>query len=111
MEQLKEDFAKDHKSLREFATEVSQDLGQLANKNLENIMNQLNFLENKLITHLKEKYELQMNNYNNIELAIKPNGVLQERIRSEERRVGKECKNRSETKKQEEHEIRNKKHK
>src|SRR5690625_892071 len=80
MEQLKEDFAKAHKPLREFATEVSPDLGQLANKNLENIMNQLNFLENKLITHLKEKYEHQMNNYNNIELAIKPNGVLQERI-------------------------------
>src|SRR5690625_5025819 len=56
VEQLKEDFATSLRPLRQFATSISPDLEQLANKNLENIMNQLTFLENKLLAHLKEKY-------------------------------------------------------
>lgn len=80
MEQMKEDFTKSHHPIREFAASVSPDLGQLANKNLENILHQLSFLENKLLSHLRAKHALEMDYYNKIELAMKPNGVLQERV-------------------------------
>lgn len=69
-----------HRPIREYAKEVSTDLGQEAEKNLQYIYKNLSYLENKITQKLTEKYKRSLSQFEEISYALKPNSLLQERI-------------------------------
>lgn len=69
-----------HRPIREYAKEVSADLGQEAEKNLQYIYKNLSYLENKITKKLTEKYERSLSQFEEISYALKPNSLLQERV-------------------------------
>lgn len=79
-EEVKREMEQIHLPIRKFAQEVSADLGDEAEKNLQYIMKNISYLENKITQKLREKYKRQLMQFEEISYLLKPNNVLQERI-------------------------------
>ncbi len=79
-EQLKQVIDDAHQPLRTIAAEIRTDLGQLANKNLEYLFRDIDFLQERIDKALEEKYEIELAIFNKINLMLFPNGGLQERV-------------------------------
>ena len=77
--QLKQTVDEAHKPLRGLAQSIRSDIGDLANKNLDYLIRDIEFLEKRISKTLEEKYDQEVNEFNQLELALHPNGGLQER--------------------------------
>ncbi|RDW17934.1 bacillithiol biosynthesis cysteine-adding enzyme BshC [Oceanobacillus chungangensis] len=79
-DELKAVIDQAHKPLRDIATELRADLSELANKNLLQIHRDVEFLEKRIVSAIKEKYALEISDLDQINLALHPEGGLQERM-------------------------------
>src|SRR5699024_10642674 len=79
-EQLKQTIDAAHQPLRNLATEIRADIGQLANKNLEYLYRDIDFLHQRIHKSLEEKYVNELTEFNQINLMLFPNRGLQERV-------------------------------
>lgn len=79
-EQLKQTIDAAHQPLRNLATEIRADIGQLANKNLEYLYRDIDFLHQRIHKALEEKYVNELTEFNQINLMLFPNRGLQERV-------------------------------
>lgn len=77
---LKQTIDEAHQPLRELAKSIQSDLGDLANKNLDYLIRDIEFLEKRISKTLEEKYALEINEFNQLQLSLKPNDGLQERV-------------------------------
>src|SRR5690625_822472 len=69
-----------HKPLQKVASEMSEDVKQLAKTNLTKIFKTTEFLEKRLLREVNQKYEKEINEYDLISDYLYPNNGLQERI-------------------------------
>ncbi|WHX27070.1 bacillithiol biosynthesis cysteine-adding enzyme BshC [Virgibacillus halodenitrificans] len=69
-----------HHRLRELAWGIRDDIGQLSEKNLVYLDENINFLQKRMIKALEEKYEKELWELDLITLFIQPSGSLQERM-------------------------------
>lgn len=79
-DQLKQTINDAHRPLRNLATEIRSDLGQLATKNLEYLHRDIDFLEKRIQKAIEEKYHNELLIFNQINLTLFPNRGLQERV-------------------------------
>lgn len=77
--ELKQTIDKAHEPLRELAQSIRSDIGDLANKNLDYLFRDVAFLEKRISKSLEEKYNMEMNEFNQLQLSLHPNDGLQER--------------------------------
>ncbi|MCT2538068.1 bacillithiol biosynthesis cysteine-adding enzyme BshC [Aquibacillus koreensis] len=78
-DQVADSIERAHRPLRELAKSLSPDLGQLAEKNLLYLMNDVRFLQDELLKSIKDKHEHTIRDFERIQLALNPDGGLQER--------------------------------
>lgn len=69
-----------HKPIRDWANDFSDDMGGLAQKNLLKMKQQMQFMERRMNTAVKEKYSYALNEFAQLEYFLRPKGGLQERI-------------------------------
>lgn len=69
-----------HKPLRETAKNIRADLGDVAEKNLFYINQNIEFLEKKMLRALEQKYENVLEQFDAIDCSLRPLGGLQERV-------------------------------
>ncbi|MFA1818668.1 bacillithiol biosynthesis cysteine-adding enzyme BshC [Virgibacillus oceani] len=77
---LKRQMVEAHKPLRDIAEEISSDIGDLSEKNLFYLKRNIDYLENRMMKALKEKYEKDISEFDFINLSLYPQNNLQERI-------------------------------
>lgn len=77
--ELKQTIDQAHEPLRELAQSIRSDIGDLASKNLDYLIRDVAFLEKRISKSLEEKYDMEMNEFNQLQLALRPNDGLQER--------------------------------
>src|SRR5699024_4809982 len=68
-----------HKPIQALSTSLSPDLGAAAERNLENITKELDYLRNRMNRQLEEKYDQELEQFEEIQLFLRPNDGLQER--------------------------------
>lgn len=78
--EVKESMSHIHLPLRQLAKKISPDLSEEAEKNLQYILKHITYLESRTTRKLNEKYERQMDQFTEINNALKPNDLLQERV-------------------------------
>lgn len=78
--QLKQTIGEAHKPLRNIASDVRADVGEMANKNLLYINNQIDYLEQRIKGAIEDKYEKELTDFDRLELNLHPFGGLQERV-------------------------------
>lgn len=69
-----------HKPLQAAAETIRADVEELAKKNVDYVIRQLTFLENKMVQGIEEKHQNSLSQFDEIALMLSPNQVLQERI-------------------------------
>ncbi|WP_026906018.1 bacillithiol biosynthesis cysteine-adding enzyme BshC [Paucisalibacillus globulus] len=77
--EIKATITKAHEPLREIAKGIRSDVNNLAEKNLEYIIRDVEFLEKRIILALEDRYQKELNDFTILENVLYPNG-LQERI-------------------------------
>lgn len=78
--EIKDKVSAVHEPLRQIATNIQDDLSALADKNLEYIFNDIDFLEKRIIKTIEERYSKEIDEYNIVNKHLHPFGGLQERI-------------------------------
>lgn len=78
-EQIKTSVGKMHEPLRKTANEMRSDLGELAEKNLLYIFNDIDYLQDRMLKALQDKYVQQLSAFDMVDLLFHPEGGLQER--------------------------------
>ncbi|HLS08731.1 bacillithiol biosynthesis cysteine-adding enzyme BshC [Lentibacillus sp.] len=68
-----------HKPLRDIARGIRSDLGELADKNLYYLNEDIKYLEDRIMKGLEEKHTMQLNEFDRIQNTIHPRNGLQER--------------------------------
>lgn len=68
-----------HQPLQTLSTSISPGLGAEAERNVKNIMKQLDYLRNRMEQQLQEQYHKELEQFDEIQLSLRPNGGLQER--------------------------------
>lgn len=79
-EQLKKTVEAAHEPLRNIAQDLRSDLGDLAEKNLYYLFCDIEYLEGRIMKAIEEKYEKDLHEFAVLNMALHPNGGLQERI-------------------------------
>ncbi|WP_099157985.1 bacillithiol biosynthesis cysteine-adding enzyme BshC [Virgibacillus ndiopensis] len=79
-EQIKDIVDEAHKPLREVAKSIRSDLDDLADKNLNYLFRDIEFLEDRIMRAMEAKYAKELYDFNLINTALRPNRGLQERI-------------------------------
>lgn len=79
-EEAKANVAEIHKPLQELAQSIGPDLLGEAERNLRNILEELSYLEHKTLQHIKRKYSFELDQFQEINLALRPKNSLQERV-------------------------------
>lgn len=79
-EEAKANVAEIHKPLQELAQSIGPDLLGEAERNLRNIIEELSYLEHKTLQHIKRKYSFELDQFQEINLALRPKNSLQERV-------------------------------
>lgn len=77
---IKETINKAHKPLSDAAQEIGSDLGDLAKKNLFYLHADVEYLEDRIMKELIQKYAKDLHEFDRINNALNPEGGLQERI-------------------------------
>ncbi|MFD1038772.1 bacillithiol biosynthesis cysteine-adding enzyme BshC [Virgibacillus byunsanensis] len=77
--QIKSAVDQAHKPLRDIATDVRSDLGELADKNLYYLHCDIEYLEDRILKAIEKKYAKELDEFNIIQNALYPDGGLQER--------------------------------
>ncbi|WP_077325994.1 bacillithiol biosynthesis cysteine-adding enzyme BshC [Virgibacillus siamensis] len=77
--EIKNTIAQVHAPLRSVAGEVRHDLGELADRNLFYLQRDIDFMEKRIVKAIEEKYTKELGEFNLAEMALHPNGGLQER--------------------------------
>ncbi|MBP1950617.1 bacillithiol biosynthesis cysteine-adding enzyme BshC [Virgibacillus litoralis] len=77
--EIKQAVDKAHSPLRKIAKDTRSDLGELADKNLYYLQCDIEYLEDRIIKALEEKYKKELIEYDQIQIALRPNQGLQER--------------------------------
>lgn len=80
VDQLKQTIDRAHAPLRSVAQELRTDLGDLADKNLVYLYQNIDYLEKKMVATLEEKFTKELADFELIDDTLNPLGVLQERI-------------------------------
>src|SRR5699024_11279357 len=68
-----------HKPNKDLYTTHIPDLGAAADQNLKNITKELDYLRNRMNRQLEEKYDQELEQFEEIQLFLRPNDGLQER--------------------------------
>ena len=68
-----------HKPLKEVAKSLRADLGEVAEKNLIYLFQDIEFLEERIVRAWEEKYRHTLSKFDDIQTTLKPEGGLQER--------------------------------
>lgn len=79
-EQVKEEVDRIHRPLRDKSGELGADIEQLAEKNLDYIFKQIDFLEKRMNQSLEQKFAHEIKHFNDVDLLVHPEGGLQERV-------------------------------
>lgn len=79
-EQLKEVIDNAHRPLRDISARIRADLGDLANKNLEYLFRDIDFMEERIQQALEDKFAHELADYHVIHQTLFPNNGLQERV-------------------------------
>lgn len=77
---LKQAINDAHRPLRNIAEEIRSDLAELANKNLEHLYRDIEFLETRIEQALTDKFKLDLKDFDLINNSLHPFGGLQERV-------------------------------
>ncbi len=77
---LRGHLALEYEHLKRDLAKLNPQLGVLADKNLALVNNQVSYLEDKAREEDKKKSEVMMRHFLALELTLKPNGKLQERV-------------------------------
>ncbi|MBP1968203.1 bacillithiol biosynthesis cysteine-adding enzyme BshC [Virgibacillus natechei] len=80
VDEIKQSVDKAHKPLRDIAQELRSDLGELADKNLQYLHGDIEYLEDRIVKTLEGKYAKELYEFDLIHNALRPHGGLQERI-------------------------------
>lgn len=80
IEEVKNQLTHVHQPIRDVAHHIRSDIGQIADRNLDHIHHHLDHLERRMIQGLKEKYVVELSEYELIKNTLYPEGVLQERV-------------------------------
>ncbi|WP_226037929.1 bacillithiol biosynthesis cysteine-adding enzyme BshC [Aquibacillus saliphilus] len=78
-DQVKFSIERAHRPLKELAKSIRSDLGDVAEKNLFYLFEDIEYLENKLMNVLEEKYHHGLKDFDAIQTLLRPEGGLQER--------------------------------
>ncbi|WP_077622117.1 bacillithiol biosynthesis cysteine-adding enzyme BshC [Sediminibacillus massiliensis] len=78
-DQLKKTVEVAHKPLRKAAADISDDLDDVAEKNLAYLFNDIDYLERRVFKALQAKHSKTISDYDHIQLMLHPEGGLQER--------------------------------
>ncbi|UOR12930.1 bacillithiol biosynthesis cysteine-adding enzyme BshC [Halobacillus amylolyticus] len=79
-EQVQQEMDGIHKPLRDKAAELGPDIGALAEKNMGYINQMIEFLEQRMLQSIEEKYEREMSAFTELDVLLHPEGGLQERV-------------------------------
>lgn len=79
-EETKKSMAELHMPLREYTSTISPDLYEEAKRNLTFIQGQIDYLHQKTTQKLNEQYAVPLAQFQELQLALQPTQVLQERI-------------------------------
>ncbi|WP_264188074.1 bacillithiol biosynthesis cysteine-adding enzyme BshC [Halobacillus litoralis] len=79
-EQVKVEIERIHAPMREKAADLGADLQQLADKNLEYIMENIAFLEKKMNRSVEDRFQYEMSLFDEMETILHPGNGLQERM-------------------------------
>ncbi|GAA0613130.1 bacillithiol biosynthesis cysteine-adding enzyme BshC [Virgibacillus siamensis] len=77
--EVKNAIATIHAPLRKVAKDVRADLGEMADRNLFYLQRDIDFMEDRIIKALEEKYAKELSEFNLVEMSLHPNNGLQER--------------------------------
>ncbi|MGI8315020.1 bacillithiol biosynthesis cysteine-adding enzyme BshC [Halobacillus mangrovi] len=78
--QVKSEIDRIHRPLREKSSDFGPDIEQLAEKNLQYIFQEIDFLEKRMTQSLEQKYNQEVNQFDDLDLLLRPSGGLQERM-------------------------------
>ncbi|ELK45042.1 bacillithiol biosynthesis cysteine-adding enzyme BshC [Halobacillus sp. BAB-2008] len=79
-EQVKEEIDRVHAPLRQASAGISTDLGQLAEKNLQYILDHIDYMEKRLHQSMENRHQYEMDLFADIDVTLHPSGGLQERV-------------------------------
>jgi bacillithiol biosynthesis cysteine-adding enzyme BshC len=79
-DELKETIREAHQPVKETAENIRSDIGALADKNLQLLNKEIDYLGKRMEQGLKEKYDYQLREYDYLEMMLHPDGGLQERM-------------------------------
>ncbi|UOQ93076.1 bacillithiol biosynthesis cysteine-adding enzyme BshC [Halobacillus shinanisalinarum] len=79
-DQIQQEMNEIHKPLREKAAELGPDIGALAEKNIGYLNQMIEFLEQRMLQSVEEKYEREMEAFTELDVLLHPGGGLQERV-------------------------------
>ncbi|UOQ47968.1 bacillithiol biosynthesis cysteine-adding enzyme BshC [Gracilibacillus caseinilyticus] len=79
-EQLKQMISQGHQPIQGAAKALSDDVQQYAEKNKQLLLNRVDELTNRLNQELSKKYQFSLQEFDYIQLHLKPEGGLQERM-------------------------------
>lgn len=79
-EQAKAEIKDIYGPIQQLSASIGPDLGAEARRNLEKILKEIQYMENRTIKHLQDRYEKELAQFEEIQLALRPNDGLQERV-------------------------------
>lgn len=79
-DQAKQSIAQIHLPIQEYTATISADLKQEAAKNLQYIQKQMDYLQQRTIKKLEERYEIELYQFEEIQQTLHPRQGLQERV-------------------------------
>ncbi|MFP7494190.1 bacillithiol biosynthesis cysteine-adding enzyme BshC [Terribacillus saccharophilus] len=78
-EQVKQAVADLHAPLRHSAASIADDLGKLAEKNLQHLEEDIDFLVKRMEARIKEQHSVALSHFDHIQCMLHPENGLQER--------------------------------
>lgn len=79
-EQAENSIKEVHEPVQALAHSIGPDLGSEATRNLNNILREIHYLKNRTINQLQEKYTEELTKFQELQLSLRPNDGLQERV-------------------------------
>ncbi|MFC7061306.1 bacillithiol biosynthesis cysteine-adding enzyme BshC [Halobacillus seohaensis] len=79
-DQVKQEMEGIHDPLKKKAAELGPDMEALAQKNLKYIQQSIEFLEKRMVQSVEDKYTHELEDFDSLNLLIRPAGGLQERM-------------------------------
>lgn len=78
--EAKKEIARIHEQLRQLGLQVDPQLEGVMLKNAERVETQIDYLQQLITRRLLQKHDVHIRKYERIELALRPNGMPQERV-------------------------------